>query len=299
MGPRARPGARRPAAGRAWRARAWRCSSRSPRRARATPPRWRSSTWAGTRSTSREPRSGLDIRETAEDVARTLACYHRVLCARVFDHALLGAHGGRARRAAASTSRSSTCSPTPPTPARPWPTCSRCARRSARCAGRTLTYVGDANNMARSLAKAALLEGMEVRIAVARPATPSRPTSCAACRPSPTRAGRGGDGPADRRPAPGGQGRGRALHRRVDEHGPGGGAGGPPGRLRRLHHRRRAGRPGRRPMPSCCTACRRTGARRSPTPVLEGPRSVVWRQAAHRRTAMRGDPGLGHREGRP
>src|SRR6202035_2177166 len=32
-------------------------------------------------------------------------------------------------------------------------------------AGLTLTYVGDANNMARSLAKAGLLEGMEVRIA--------------------------------------------------------------------------------------------------------------------------------------
>src|ERR1700720_2419602 len=32
---------------------------------------------------------GLDERETAEDVARTLACYHRVLCARVFEHAVL------------------------------------------------------------------------------------------------------------------------------------------------------------------------------------------------------------------
>ena len=29
---------------------------------------------------------GLDVRESAEDMARTLACYHRVLCARVFDH---------------------------------------------------------------------------------------------------------------------------------------------------------------------------------------------------------------------
>jgi ornithine carbamoyltransferase len=29
---------------------------------------------------------GLDVRETAEDVARTLACYHSVLCARVMDH---------------------------------------------------------------------------------------------------------------------------------------------------------------------------------------------------------------------
>ena len=29
---------------------------------------------------------GLDVRETAADVARTLACYHPVLCARVIDH---------------------------------------------------------------------------------------------------------------------------------------------------------------------------------------------------------------------
>ena len=32
---------------------------------------------------------GIDERETAEDVARTLACYHAVLCARVIDHATL------------------------------------------------------------------------------------------------------------------------------------------------------------------------------------------------------------------
>ena len=32
---------------------------------------------------------GIDVRETAEDVARTLACYHRVLCARVMDHGSL------------------------------------------------------------------------------------------------------------------------------------------------------------------------------------------------------------------
>src|ERR1700723_3095924 len=32
---------------------------------------------------------GLDERETADEVARTLACYHRVLCARVFEHAVL------------------------------------------------------------------------------------------------------------------------------------------------------------------------------------------------------------------
>ena len=32
---------------------------------------------------------GLDERESAADVARTLACYHAVLCARVFDHGSL------------------------------------------------------------------------------------------------------------------------------------------------------------------------------------------------------------------
>ncbi len=29
---------------------------------------------------------GLDVRESAADVARTLACYHAVVCARVVDH---------------------------------------------------------------------------------------------------------------------------------------------------------------------------------------------------------------------
>ena len=32
---------------------------------------------------------GIDTRETAEDVARTLACFHRVVCARVMDHRTL------------------------------------------------------------------------------------------------------------------------------------------------------------------------------------------------------------------
>ena len=42
-----------------------------------------------------------------------------------------------------------------------------------------------------------------------RPATRSRPTSWRTCRPSATASGRGGDGADDRRPGPGGQGRGR------------------------------------------------------------------------------------------
>jgi len=50
------------------------------------------------------PEVGIDRRESAEDVARTLACYHAVVCARVVDHDVLvrmaraldaaDAHGG-------------------------------------------------------------------------------------------------------------------------------------------------------------------------------------------------------------
>ena len=59
---------------------------------------------AATRSTSRATRSGSTSASRPADVARTLACYHAVLCARVIDHgtlvrmaaALDAAGGGRA-----------------------------------------------------------------------------------------------------------------------------------------------------------------------------------------------------------
>ena len=35
------------------------------------------------------PEVGIDVRETAEDVARTLAQYHRAICVRVVDHQVL------------------------------------------------------------------------------------------------------------------------------------------------------------------------------------------------------------------
>ena len=84
----------------------WRCSSRSPRPGRATPPRWRSSTWADTPSTSRPPRSASTFASRPRTWHGTLGCYHRILCARVFDHGVLGRMVARARTAAVSTSRS-------------------------------------------------------------------------------------------------------------------------------------------------------------------------------------------------
>ncbi len=65
---------------------------------------------------------GLDVRETAADVARTLACYHSVLCARVIDHGSLGGWRRPSTRPECRC-RWSTCCPTGPIPARRWPTC--------------------------------------------------------------------------------------------------------------------------------------------------------------------------------
>ncbi len=107
---------------------------------------------------------GLDERETAEDVARTLACYHRVLCARVFDHEVFARMAGALERGGFELPLVNLLSDA----AHP---CQAVAdvltmrELLGPLAGRAVTYVGDANNVARSLAKAAVLEGMEVRIA--------------------------------------------------------------------------------------------------------------------------------------
>ena len=180
---------------------------------------------------------GLDTRETAEDVARTLACYHRVICARVFDHALFARMGAALRRSDMDVPLVNLLSDDahPCQAVADMLTLRECL---GPLAGQTLTYVGDANNMARSLAKAALYEGMTMRIA-APAAYRFSPDEMQALQTLGDAIGRGGHVEQTDDPTAGGQGRGRALHRRVDQHGSGGGAGGAPGRLRRLHRRRR------------------------------------------------------------
>jgi ornithine carbamoyltransferase len=103
---------------------------------------------------------GLGTRETAEDVARTLACYHEVICARVMDHRDL-------ERMAAATDK---------------PMLNMLSDRShplqaladlltiKQLRGGSLdrarvAYVGDANNVCRSLAEACSFLGVELRIA--------------------------------------------------------------------------------------------------------------------------------------
>jgi ornithine carbamoyltransferase len=105
---------------------------------------------------------GIDTRESAEDVARTLACYHAVICARVLDHEVL------VRMAAALDTGDV-------------PVVNLLSDRAHPCqviadlltlrqtfgdlGGRTLAYVGDTNNVWRSLALGAAMAGMAFRTA--------------------------------------------------------------------------------------------------------------------------------------
>jgi ornithine carbamoyltransferase len=120
---------------------------------------------------------GIDVRETAEDVARTLACYHAALCARVLDHRTL------VRMAGAIDAGAATAWPGPDDGIglHAVPVVNLLSDAAHPCqaiadvltlrqvlgdlGGRTLTYIGDANNVWRSLAKAAAMVGMRLRVA--------------------------------------------------------------------------------------------------------------------------------------
>lgn len=231
------------------------------------------------------PEVGLDTRETAEDVARTLGCYHRVLCARVFDHGLFV----RMTRALARSGFDVPVVNLLSDDAHP---CQAVAdvltMREALGAlgGRSLAYVGDANNVARSLAKAALLEGMEVRVA-----SPSGYTFSAAELSSlqafADATGRGGAVQLTDDPTQAAKGA-AALYTDVWTS-----MGQEEERAKRLAAF--AGYTIDETLVDlaapdavvlhCLPAHR---GEEITDAVLEGPRSVVWKQAAHRRTAMRG-----------
>ena len=234
---------------------------------------------------------GLDERETAEDVARTLACYHRVLCARVFDHAVLvrmaaalersgfdvpvvnllsdAAHPCQAvadvltMREVARPAGAGAPWPTSATPTTwraPWPR--RACSRAWRCASPR------------------------------RPATRSPVRSWPPCRPSPTEPGAGGTVQLTDDPHQAAKGAavlytdvwtsmGQEEERATRLAG-----------LRGLHHRRRAGRPrrrrrGRAALPA--RAPRRGDHRRRPG----GPAVVGLAPGGPPPHGHAGDPGLG------
>ncbi len=101
----------------------------------------------------------IDGRESAEDVARTLACYHSVIAARVFDHAVLERMAGAVDIPVVNllSDRSH--------PLQAVADLLTMRAEFGDLAGRTVTWVGDYSNVARSLGLAASLFEMAVRFA--------------------------------------------------------------------------------------------------------------------------------------
>jgi len=100
---------------------------------------------------------GLGARETPEDVARTLERYHAVICARVFEHEKLE------RMAAVSSVPIVNLLSDQSHPLQSLADLLTIQQRFGELAGRTVAYIGDANNVARSLALACARTGMAFR----------------------------------------------------------------------------------------------------------------------------------------
>ena len=103
---------------------------------------------------------GLGTRESAEDVARTLACYHAIIAARVIDH------GDLVRMAAATETPVLNLLSDTDHPLQALADLLTVKQLLGRIEGARIAYVGDAdNNVARSLASACVLAGAELTLA--------------------------------------------------------------------------------------------------------------------------------------
>lgn len=103
---------------------------------------------------------GIDTRETAEDVARTLACYHDVITARVMDHQHL------VRMAASVSVPVVNLLSDKEHPLQAIADILTIKQLLGRLEGVRIAYVGDAdNNVARSLAEACMEVGAELTLA--------------------------------------------------------------------------------------------------------------------------------------
>jgi ornithine carbamoyltransferase len=103
---------------------------------------------------------GLGTRESAEDVARTLACFHAVIAARVMDHRDLEAMAAVSPKPVVNllSDRSH--------PLQALADLLTVKQLLGRVEGARIAYVGDGdNNVCRSLAEACALLGAEMRIA--------------------------------------------------------------------------------------------------------------------------------------
>lgn len=109
--------------------------------------------------TLRKEELGIGSRESVEDVTRTLACYHSVIAARVFDHGLL--------------EQMAAISPVPVVnmlsatdhPLQALADLLTVRQLIGRIEGVNVAFVGEANNVSRSLAQACVLLGANFTIA--------------------------------------------------------------------------------------------------------------------------------------
>ena len=152
---------------------------------------------------------GIGTRESAADVARTLACYHSVIAARVKDHAVLE------EMAAATEAPVLNMLSDSDHPLQALADMLTIRQLLGRIEGARIAFIGEANNVARSLAEACSLLGAELTVA------------------SP--AGYGFDAPiagraAGRGPGRSGQRRRHRLYRCLGVDGPGRGSRRPPSR---------------------------------------------------------------------
>ena len=103
---------------------------------------------------------GLGTRETPEDVARTLACYHAIIAARVIDHRDLVAMAGAVETPVLNLLSDRDH------PLQALADLLTVKQLLGRLEGARIAYVGDAdNNVARSLAQACVLVGAELTLA--------------------------------------------------------------------------------------------------------------------------------------
>ena len=102
---------------------------------------------------------GFDTRETVEDIARTLSCFHAAIAARVFDHSIIE------RLAAAASVPVVNLLSDAGHPTQALADVLTLRQALGRLDGLTVAYVGDFNNVARSLALAAALTGVSLRVA--------------------------------------------------------------------------------------------------------------------------------------